>query len=132
VRTPKWSLALGGSYEMPLGDNGMSLVPSVNASYRSKQEVAIANLSIYDEPVTGTAGTYPGNPFGDGNFVSGSRSQSAWLVNASLALNGADKAWQLAVECTNCFNESFVQSALSNYSYLNQPMMWAVRARYNF
>ncbi|WP_152414697.1 TonB-dependent receptor [Blastomonas sp. AAP53] len=132
VRTPDWSLAIGGSYRAPLGDSGLTLVPSVNASYRSAQEVAIANLSIYNAPVTRGGRTTPANPFGDGAFITGSESPAAWLVNAGLALNGPDNAWQLAVECTNCFNEEFIQSSLSNYSYLNQPMMWTVRARYNF
>ncbi len=132
VRTPDWSLALGGSYKAPLGDSGLTLVPSINASYRSRQEVAIANLSIYNQAVTRGGRTTPANPFGDGAFITGSESPAAWLINAGLALNGPDNAWQLAVECTNCFNEEFIQSSLSNYSYLNQPMMWTVRARYNF
>ena len=131
VRTPDWSLALGGSYEQPLG-NAMSLVPSVNASYRSKQEVAIANLSLYNAPVTGVNGTFPANPNGNGAFIAGSESPAAWLFNASLTLNGPDKRWSLSAECTNCFDKAFVQSALSNYSYLNQPRMWMVRGRVNF
>ena len=40
--------------------------------------------------------------------------------------------WRLSLECTNCLNESFIQSALSNYSYLNPPMSWIARARFNF
>ncbi len=132
VRTPDWSLALGGSYRAPLGDSGLTLVPSVNASYRSDQEVAIANLSIFDAPVTRGGRTTPANPFGGGEFITGSQSGAAWLINAGLALNGPDNGWQLAVECTNCLNEAFIQSSLSNFSYLNQPMMWNVRARFNF
>lgn len=132
VRTPDWSLAIGGNYRAPLGDSGLTLVPSINASYRSAQEVAIANLSIYNAPVTRGGRTTPANPFGDGAFITGSESPGAWLINAGLALNGPDNGWQLAVECTNCFNEEFIQSSLSNYSYLNQPMMWNVRARFNF
>jgi iron complex outermembrane receptor protein len=130
VRTPKWSLALGGSYEAKFG--AMSLVPSVNASYRSKQEVAIANLSLYNAPVTGTNGTFPANPYGNGAFITGSQSDAVWLVNAGLTLNGADKRWALSVECSNCLSESYIQSALSNYSYLNAPMTWMVRGRVNF
>jgi iron complex outermembrane receptor protein len=132
VRTPRWSVALGGSYKAELGDSGYSLTPSVNASWHSKQEVAIANLSLYDQPVTGANGTFPSNPFGNGNFITGSRSPAVWLVNASLTLSAPNDLWRLSVECTNCFNESFIQSSLSNYSYLNEPMRWMARARYNF
>ena len=134
VRTPKISLAVGGSYEAKFGS--MSLVPAVNASYHSKQEVAIANLSIYNAPVSGTnqpaSGPFPANPYGNGAFITGSQSNAAWVVNGGLTLNGPDKRWALSVECTNCLSESFIQSALSNYSYLNQPMMWMVRGRVNF
>jgi len=81
--------------------------------------------------VTGTNGTFPANPFG-GEVIAGSRTDAAWLVNASLALAGAEDRWRLSVECTNCFDESFFQNALGNYSYLNPPMSWMARLRYNF
>ncbi|TRW18029.1 TonB-dependent receptor [Glacieibacterium frigidum] len=129
VRTPKFSLAIGGSYEIPLGS--LSLVPSVNGSFRSKQEVQTSNYTIYSGSVTGTNGTFPANPTA-GQALQGSFSEAAWLVNAGIALNGPDKAWQLSVNCTNCLNETFVQSALANTTYLNQPMMWQVRARVSF
>jgi iron complex outermembrane receptor protein len=129
VRTPKYSLAVGGSYEAPIGS--LTLVPSINASWRSRQEVQTSNISIYGGSTTGTNGTFPANLLG-GTFVTGSRSDAAWIVNAGLALNGPDKGWQLALECTNCLNEDFIQSSLGNYSYLNQPMRWAVRARFDF
>ncbi len=132
VRTPRWSLAIGGSYEIPLGQGGWTITPNVNAAYRSRQEVAIANLSFYDAPVTGSNGTFPANPFGNGAFITGSQSAANWLVNASVLLSSPEDKWQFTAECQNCLNESFIQSALSNYSYLNPPMSWMVRARYNF
>ena len=131
VRTPKLSLSLGGSYAAQLG-GGYTLVPSVNGSYHSKQEVAIANLSLYNQAVTGVNGTFAANPFGNGDFITGSQSDAVWLVNAGLTLNAPNKTWSLSVDCTNCLNESFIQSALSNYSYLNRPMEWTVRAKYRF
>jgi iron complex outermembrane receptor protein len=129
VRTPKYSLAVGGSFEAPIGS--LSLVPSVNASWRSRQEVQTSNISIYAGSTTGINGTYPANLLG-GTFLTGSRSDAAWVINAGLALNGPDRQWQLALECTNCLNEEFIQSSLGNFSYLNQPMRWAVRARIDF
>lgn len=132
VRTPRWSLAMGANYKVELGDSGWSLVPSVNATYHSRQEVAIANLSLYDQAVTGTNGTFPANPYGDGAFITGSRSDAVWLVNASLGINTPNNRWKFSVECSNCFNQEFIQTSLSNYSYLNAPMTWTARARYNF
>jgi iron complex outermembrane receptor protein len=135
VRTPKWSISMGASYEAQLG-GGYTLVPSVNGSFHSRQEVAIANLSLYNAPVSGVnqpaSGPFPANPFGNGDFITGSQSEAVWLVNAGLTLNAPDKAWSLSLDCTNCLNESYVQSALSNYSYLNRPMEWTVRAKYRF
>ena len=129
VRTPDFTIATGASYSIPLGR--FTLVPSANGSYHSFQEVQTSNYTIYSGAITGTNGTYPANPFG-GAVIIGSASQPAWLVNASLALNGPEKAWQLSVNCTNCLDEAFTQSALANTTYLNQPRMWTVKARYSF
>lgn len=131
TRTPKVTLAVGASYEQPIGQNGMTLVPSVNLSYRSSQEVAASNFSIYSGSITGANGSFPSNPF-SGEFITGSYSGEAWFVNASLALNGPEQKWQLALECTNCFNETAGNTSLANGYYLDPPMRWMVRARHNF
>lgn len=131
VRTPNLTASMGASYKMPLGESGLSLVPSVNASYRSHQEVGTANYTIYSGSITGTNGTYPANPYA-GDFIVGSSSEATWLINASLALNGPDEKWQLSAGCTNCFDQSYVQSTLANVNYISQPMSWTVRARYRF
>lgn len=130
VRTPKFTLAIGASYKAEFG-NGLSLTPSVNASYRSKQEVGTSNLSYYNAAVTGVNGTFPSNPFGNGAYITGSQSPSAWLVNAGLALK-TESGFQLSVDCTNCFDEEYVQSTLAEFKYLNQPRMWMVRGKYSF
>ncbi len=130
VRTPKWTLALGASYKAEFGD-GLSLTPSINASYRSKQQVGTSNLSYFDTQVTGVNGTFPSNPFGTGAFITGSQSPSAWVVNAGLALK-SESGFQISVDCTNCFDEEFIQSTLGEFSYLNQPRMWMVRGKYSF
>ena len=130
VRTPDFTLALGGSYRAQLG-GGLSLVPSVAASYHSKQEVATANLTIYSGGVTGANGTFNYNPNG-GTPLIGSFSQAAWIVNAGLALNGVADRWQLSATCSNCFDKAYVQSALVNTTYLNPPVTWMIRARYQF
>jgi iron complex outermembrane recepter protein len=131
VRTPNWTIALGGSYKAQLG-GGLSLTPSVNASYRSRQEVGTSNLTIYNGSVTGTNGTFPANLTGIGALITGSNSAPAWLVNAGLALKGVDDRWTLSAECSNCFDKSYAQSTLANYTYLNTPAQWIVRAKYKF
>jgi iron complex outermembrane receptor protein len=131
VRTPKLSLAIGGSYRAMLGDSGLSLTPSINASYASKSETGTSNVNIFTGSITGTNGTFPFNPF-NGDFVTGSFSNARWLVNAGLTLKGADDLWSFGVECTNCLGETYVQSSLSNYSYYNRPMEWMIRAKFKY
>lgn len=130
VRTPDWTIALGGSYKAQLG-GGLSLTPSVNASYRSRQEVGTSNLTIYNGSVTGVNGTYPANLTGTGAIITGSNSAPAWLVNAGVTL-ATEGGFQLSAECTNCFDKEYFQSTLANYSYLNEPTRWIVRAKYKF
>jgi iron complex outermembrane recepter protein len=131
VRTPDFTGAAGISYRARFG-GGWSLLPSINASYRGDQEVQTSNLTFYGSPTTGVNGTFPANVNGVGPVLQGSRSEAAWLVNASITLFGRDDAWSIAAACTNCFDEIFVQSSLANTTYINQPRMWTVRARYNF
>jgi iron complex outermembrane receptor protein len=128
VRTPDFTLAFGGSYSIPLGE--LSLVPTVNASWHSKQEVQTANLTYYTGSSTGTNGTFPANTV-SGDFITGSYSAPLWQVNAGISLNGPGKAWSLSVNCTNCFDTTSSQSLLG-YTYLNPPRMWMVKAKHTF
>lgn len=129
VRTPDFTVAVGGSYDAPIGR--LSLTPSVNASYHSNQEVATANLSVFSGAITGPNGTFNFNP-NAGSLVIGSFGRAAWVVNAGLALNGPEKQWQLSVQCTNCFDALFTQSALVSTTYFNAPRSWTVRGRFAF
>lgn len=132
VRTPKWSVATGGSYNFDLPAAGIVITPSVNVAYRSSSEVGTQNLSLFTGSVTGPSGTvFPSNPT-SGDFITGSRSSSYVLVNAGIALKTDDDNWLLALECDNCLNETYVQSSLANYTYINQPMTWTIRARRKF
>ncbi|MGC4251965.1 MAG: TonB-dependent receptor [Sphingobium sp.] len=130
TRTPDFTLSIGGSYEIPLGDSGWKLIPAVNAYYRSKQETAGANLTFYTGSITGSNGTFPSNPYG-GDFITGSFSPSVWLFTSSLALIGSN-GWQLSLQCNNCTNKTRVTSSLANVSYLNIPRTWMMKAQYKF
>ena len=130
VRTPKWIVALGGSYKAPLG-GGFHLTPSVSANYRTRQEVSTSNLTIYTGAVTGANGTFPYNPY-NGAAVIGSYSPGGWLVNGGVTLAFPDDRFQLSATCTNCFNKALIQSALVNTTYYNPPVQWLVRLRAAF
>ena len=130
VRSPDWTVSIGGSYRAEFA-GGWALTPSVAANWHSKQEVATSNLTIFTGSITGVNGTFPFNP-NSGDIVTGSRSPAAWVVNSGLALSSPEDTMRFSVECTNCFSESFTQSSLGNYNYISPPMMWMVKARYNF
>ena len=132
VRTPTLTLSAGGSYDFKLG-NGLVLTPSINASYQGKAETGTANYSIYSGGITvpGSTTVYTANP-NSGTFLAGSLSKAHTIVNSSLTLGNEDKTWSATLECDNCFNETYVQSSLSNYTYINPPMTWMLRLRHNF
>ena len=105
-RTPKFTTALGGSYDAPIGR--FLLTPSINATYQSRNTV-------------GTAGV-------PGDYVNGE-----WVANASLFLKRADSRWKIGVECANCFNNLFVASNFPpGFTFYNMPMVWRVTTGVRF
>jgi len=130
VRTPEFNLAIGGSYTAELG-GGLALIPSVNASWREKSEVGTSELSLFTGSITSSTGTvFPSNPFA-GDFISGSFSDSRWIINGNITLR-SDSGWALTAECSNCFDEEAVESSLANYSYLNPPRTFLIKGRFEF
>ena len=129
VRTPKLSLAAGASYDYAIPPAGIVLQPSATVMYRSKSEVGTANNSLFTGSVaSGSGAVYAANPFG-GDFISGSLVKSFWQVDGGLSMRTDDGNWTVAVECQNCFDKAYVQSTVANYSYLNPPRTWLVRAK---
>jgi len=127
VRTPRFSVAAGGSYDFKVPTAGIILTPSVDVLYRSDFETGPANATIF----TGSTAAFPANPFG-GDVVTGSASAGYLLVNAGLAMRTDDDNWTLAVECFNCLDEAYVESSLATTSYLNPPRRWQVRLKRAF
>lgn len=135
VRTPDWTLAIGGTYDADLG-GGLSLVPSINANWRSSSEVGTSAVTLFDGTITGpnSGFVYQANTLGNGNRIvpaTGSFSSSRWIVNGSIALK-SDTGWSITAECKNCFDEEAVESALANFSYLNPPRTFLIKGRINF
>ena len=131
VRTPAWTMSMGATYELKI-DEKVSIIPSVNANWRSSSEVGTSAVSFFNQAFTSAGGVrYPANAAYNGDFIRGSFSQSRWIANASLMLKHSD-GWQVLAECRNCFDEEAVESSLANHSYLNPPRTWTIRARYNF
>jgi len=123
-RTPKWTLASGATYAIETGP--LTITPSVNVLYTTRQEVGTSNTNFFRN----AAGVI--NVTGDGEFVTGSFSRAHTVVNAGIGITPPDGPWNATLECSNCFNTSYAQSTLSNFSYLNQPATWQVKLRYKW
>jgi iron complex outermembrane receptor protein len=105
-RTPKLTMAFGGSYDAELGS--FTLTPSANASYQSRNTVGSAAVP--------------------GDFVAGE-----WLVGAGLSLKPSMASWKLSLECANCTNTHFVGSNFPpGFKFYNMPRTWRVSAGYTF
>lgn len=105
-RTPKFTIAFGGSYDAAIGD--FLFTPSANATYQSRNTV-------------GTAGV-------PGDYVDGE-----WVANASLFFKRAEGRWKIGVECSNCFNNLFVASNFPpGFKFYNMPMVWRVTTGVRF
>ena len=129
VRTPDFSIAIGGSYDFPIPVSGIILTPSINAIYRSALQTGTANATIFTGGSTAGSGAgYPANPFG-GDVITGSLTRAYWQVGAALMMRTDDGNWTMSLECENCLDAAFVQSSLANYSYLSPPRTWQLRAK---
>ncbi|MEO0462916.1 MAG: TonB-dependent receptor [Pseudomonadota bacterium] len=133
VRTPDFTISFGGSYDIEAGD--VTVRPFANANWRSDSEVGTSELTLFDQAVTGPSGTlFPTNTLGLGDPIdpaSGSFSAARWIVNGGVTLAHTG-GFSLTAECRNCFDEEAVESALANFSYLNPPRTWIVRAKVDF
>jgi iron complex outermembrane receptor protein len=132
VRTPRFSAAVGASYDWRLPAPGIILTPTANIIYRSGHETGTANATIFTGAITAGAGgggqAFPANPFA-GDVITGSRADNYVLVNAGVAMRTDEGNWTLALECFNCFDSAFVDSSFANTSYLNPPRTWQVRLK---
>lgn len=132
VRTPDWTLAAGGSWDIPVLTAGIVMTPSATLLYRSAMETDAANATLFEGASTASDGTlYPANPFG-GDAISGSRARAHWLLNAGLAIRTDDDTWLMVLECENCLDRAVTQSSFANLSSLNPPRTWMLRARRQF
>ena len=126
VRTPELTLAVGGSYDIRIGSS-FKLTPALNVVHQDEAETAAANLSFFLD----SNGIY--NVDGRGSLVAGSTQEAYTLLNASLTLTaGQDANWKFTVDCNNCSDEVYTQSAISGYSFLNPPRTYSARVNFSF
>ena len=126
VRSPDITANFTAGYELSLPTVGATLTPTLSVIYTSEQEVGTNNLSGY----VNAAGV--ANFAGDGRFVLGSFSEAHTVVNFNLTFADADRRWAAILACNNCTDETYPQSTLSNFSYLNEPRSWTLDLRWRF
>ena len=121
VGAPSFTLAAGASYEIPVRQWGLKFIPAINATYSTRYETAVANLTFYRS----AAGVV--NVDGNGILLGGARSFPTTFITASVAIATLDDKWRLLVECTNCTDTVRTESGVTGYAYVGPPR--AINAR---
>jgi iron complex outermembrane receptor protein len=106
VRMPDYTVTVGGNYLISLGGS-LNLIPSITYTDTGDHAIGTSNL--------------PGQ-------VDISYSN----LNAGLTLENEAGDWSISLDCKNCTDEEQEVSALAGLTYLQEPMRWELRARYNF
>lgn len=126
VRSPDTTAAFTAAWEFALPGLDATLTPTISLLYTSDQEVGTNNLSGW----VNAAGV--ANIGRDGTFVLGSYSEAHTVTNFNLKFATKDDRWQAVLSCSNCTEEAWPQSTLSNFSYLNEPRTWAFDLKRRF
>lgn len=124
VRAPRFTGSGGVSYALDAGAIG-TFTPSVSLTHYGRSETGSSNVNILQD----ASGAYN---LRSGTLIFGSRSGPTTLVDASLGWTSANDMFRLSVNCNNCFDVTYVQGALSNFTYFNPPRMWTATLRANF
>jgi iron complex outermembrane receptor protein len=103
-RAPKTTATLASTWTIPIGGSGMNVQPTISFRYIGSNVVGTRNLGANERTT---------------------------LINAGLALNGANNQWSVVAECRNCTDEVYTLSELF-VSYPTPPGIWQLRARFNF
>jgi iron complex outermembrane receptor protein len=132
VRLPTFNMAAGAAYRFHIPYAGIYLTPSAMLFYRTDYETGTGNATLYTGGITSGPGgggrSFPANPF-SGDIISGSAGAGSVLMNAALTMQTDDGNWTLALECSNCFDQTNVESSLAGTSYYNTPRTFLLRLK---
>ncbi|MHB9879843.1 TonB-dependent receptor [Pacificimonas sp. ICDLI1SI03] len=99
------------SYDWYIARAESFVTPSIGFEYRDDMAVAAG-------PVFDTGG--------------GTTADGRVLMNAGISLRTDDDWWIVSIECDNCLDETYVDTAAAGFAYLGKPMTWMFRARRKF
>lgn len=132
VRLPTFNMAAGAAYRFHIPYAGIYLTPSAMLFYRTDYQTGTGNATLYTGGITAGAGgggrSFPANPF-TGDVISGSAGAGSLLMNAALTMQTDDGNWTLALECSNCFDQTNVESSLAGTSYYDSPRTFLLRLK---
>ena len=106
-RTPHFSSNIGLTYEVPGEVVNGSLALSGDFQHMSKFE-----------------GNGPNNPE--------NRNPGFDTVNASINWTSGDERWGVQLGCKNCLDERIIGTHFLNARFIQDPMRWSIRFKYNF
>lgn len=106
VRAPDFTASIGATYVFNINDD-FQLIPTVNFSHAKEHNVGTSGLDV------GIDGTERN------------------LLSAGLTLNAVNQNWRVTLECQNCTDDVYTTSVLV-FPYIDDPMTWDLRFRYDF
>lgn len=112
VKTPKWSLNIGGEYYIPIGGWGVTL--RADYAYRTRTQHVADNNPLLEQDAYG-------------------------LLNLRASVGPEDGSWELSAFGTNVTDELYISNGLSQFDTLGttdvtfgRPAEWGVNAKWRF
>lgn len=124
-RSPKWQLAFGFAYEVPVGDAGF-LTFAADWNYSTKMNVAGGGTRPFDEE---------GVTQFNGDFLPMKRA-AAHIINMNVTWEEIDNRYRVSFFVKNVTNEVYIQSIttvaeLFNFRVPNEPRHWGVEVSFD-
>ena len=103
VRTPDWTISLGGTYRIPLNN-------------------------AYGDFVLGADATWKDDHFTSTSNSASSFQDAYWVAQARVGFESEDGRWGLFAECKNCADEEYIASTFLG-PYFGEPRRWNISLR---
>ncbi len=113
---PDVAAGVQAAWRQPLVGAGANLVPRIGLDWRSAMAVAAGDVISADGKGVLPGGIAPGG----------------WQVSAALQLEIPDGGWLMSLECSNCLDQTLVDSAVAGLPVPNRPRWWRLRFNRRF
>jgi len=103
VRTPDWSVNLGGTYRIPLNNASGEFILGADAAWKDDHFTSVGNAD-------------------------GTLAEAYWLLQARAGFESEDGRWGVFAECKNCADEEYISSTFIG-PYFGEPRRWNLSLR---